>query len=118
MNKASVTLFGFLNFYVLIRILSKEDFGAWVLFMSVASLMEPIKRGFIRNPLVRYLAMHPGEATNIQSASLLLNVVTGLLQMIVLFFCANPFAEPQKIGIPLRPASFGSLASAPLSFSD
>lgn len=87
MNKASVTLFGFLNFYVLIRILSKEGFGAWVLFMSIASLMEPIKRGFIRNPLVRYLAMHPGEATNIQSASLLLNIVTGGLQMVVLYFC-------------------------------
>jgi lipopolysaccharide exporter len=88
MNKVSVVLFGFVNFYILIRILSKDDFGAWVLFLSIASLMEPIKRGFVRNPLVRYLAMHPGEVVGIQTASLTLNFITGVLQMIFLYLCA------------------------------
>lgn len=88
MNKVSVVLFGFINFYILIRLLSKEDFGAWVLFLSIASLMEPIKRGFVRNPLIRYLAMSPDQAVSIQTASLLLNLVTGLLQMVFLFLCA------------------------------
>ena len=88
MNKVSITLFGFLNFYILIRILSRDDFAAWVLFFSIASLMEPIKRGFVRNPLVRYLAMEPGQSTSIQTASLSLNVVIALLQMVALFFCA------------------------------
>ena len=88
MNKVSVVLFGFVNFYILIRILSKEDFGAWVLFLSIASLMEPIKRGFVRNPLVRYLAMAPDETVRIQTASLLLNFITGVLQMVFLYLCA------------------------------
>lgn len=88
MNKGSVVLFGFINFYILIRVLSKEEFGAWVLFLSVASLMETIKRGFIRNPLIRFLTMSPEHASGIQTASLLLNIVTGLLEMIALFLCA------------------------------
>jgi lipopolysaccharide exporter len=88
MNKVSVVLLGFINFYILIRILSRDDFGAWVLFLSIASLMEPIKRGFVRNPLVRYLAMHPGEGERIQTASLVLNFITGVLQMIFLYLCA------------------------------
>ena len=88
MNKASMTLFGFINFYILIRILSKEDFGAWVLFMSITSLMEPIKRGFIRNPLIRYLAMQPKEALPIQTASLVLNLIFGVLQILALYACA------------------------------
>ena len=45
LNKIFITLFGFINFYILIRVLSKEDFGAWVLFISVATLLELIKHG-------------------------------------------------------------------------
>ena len=88
MNKVSVVLFAFINFYILIRILSKDDFGGWVLFISIASLMEPIKRGFVRNPLIRFLAISPDQALSIQTASLLLNLATGLLQMLFLYLCA------------------------------
>ncbi|MEX2230830.1 MAG: flippase [Cyclobacteriaceae bacterium] len=89
MNKVFITLFGFVNFYILIRVLSKEDFGAWVLFISIASLMELIKHGFVRNPLIRFLAMSPGnESSSIQTASLVLNIIVGILEVIVLFLCA------------------------------
>lgn len=89
MNRVSITLFGFVNFYILIRILSKDDFGAWVLFTSIASLMELIKYGFVRNPLIRYLAMSPMEQSRrIQTASLLLNIFVGLVQVGVLYLCS------------------------------
>src|SRR5688572_2445400 len=89
MNRIFITLFAFINFYILIRVLSKEDFGAWVLFISVASLMELIKHGFVRNPLIRFLAMSPPEeSSRIQTASLLLNVVVGLLEVVFLFLCS------------------------------
>lgn len=94
MTKVFVTLFAFINFYILIRVLSKEDFGAWVLFISVASLMELIKHGFVRNPLIRYLAMSPHEeSSRIQTASMLLNIVVGGLEVIVLFFCSIYLSE-------------------------
>ena len=89
LTKIFVTLFAFINFYILIRILSKEDFGAWVLFISIASLMELIKHGFVRNPLIRFLAMSPlEESSRIQTASILLNIVVGVLEVVVLFFCS------------------------------
>jgi O-antigen/teichoic acid export membrane protein len=89
MNKICVTFFGFVNFYILIRVLPKEDFGAWALFTSVASLVELVKHGFVRNPLIRYLAMSPpGESAKIQTASLFLNATVGLLQVIALYFCS------------------------------
>jgi lipopolysaccharide exporter len=89
LNKMFVTLFAFINFYILIRVLSKEDFGAWVLFISVASLMELIKHGFVRNPLIRFLAMSPlKESATIQTASLLLNLVVGALEVLVLYLCS------------------------------
>ncbi|HEX8037598.1 MAG TPA: flippase [Chryseosolibacter sp.] len=89
MNKICVTFFGFVNFYILIRVLSREDFGAWVLFTSIATLMELIKHGFVRNPLIRYLAISPEkEAPDIQTASLLLNTVIGVIQVIFLYLCS------------------------------
>lgn len=94
LNKIFVTLFGFINFYILIRILSKEDFGAWVLFISVASLLELIKHGFVRNPLIRYLAMSPdSESSIIQTASLFLNAVVGILEVVVLLLCSVYLSE-------------------------
>jgi O-antigen/teichoic acid export membrane protein len=89
MNRIFITLFAFINFYILIRVLSKEDFGAWVLFTSIASLMELIKHGFVRNPLIRYLAMsHDGESPGIQTASLWLNLIVGVLEVMLLFMCS------------------------------
>lgn len=89
MNRLFITLFGFINFYILIRVLSKEDFGAWVLFISIASLMELIKHGFVRNPLIRYLAMSPEhESSSIQTASIALNIIVGVLEVLVLFLCS------------------------------
>jgi lipopolysaccharide exporter len=94
MNKMFVTLFGFINFYILIRVLSKEEFGAWVLFISIASLMELIKHGFVRNPLIRYLAMsREDEGRTIQTASLFLNIVVGLVEVVVLYFCSVYLSE-------------------------
>ena len=88
-NRVFVTLFGFINFYILIRVLSKEDFGAWVLFISIASLMELIKHGFVHNPLIRYITMSPdSESSTIQTASLFLNLVVGVLEVLVLILCA------------------------------
>jgi lipopolysaccharide exporter len=100
MNKVSVTLFAFINFYILIRVLPKDDFGAWVLFLSIASLMELIKYGFVRNALIRYLAMSRNEESpNIQTASFFLNVVVGLVEVLLLFlssvFLSEFWSAPQ-----------------------
>lgn len=94
MNKIFTTLFGFINFYILIRVLSKEDFGAWILFISVASLLELIKHGFVRNPLIRYLAMsREKEVASIQTASMALNIVVGVLEIFVLLLCSVYLSE-------------------------
>jgi lipopolysaccharide exporter len=77
--------FGFLNFLILIRLLTAVDYGAWVLFMSISSLMELVKHGFIRNPLIRYLSItHADEQPALQTASMFLNVVIAAAQGIVL----------------------------------
>jgi lipopolysaccharide exporter len=55
------------------------------LFVSVSTLMELVKHGFIRNPLIRYLSITPGEdQPALQSASMFLNLVIAALQAALL----------------------------------
>jgi len=83
--KVVVVLTGFANFYILIRLLSRVDYGAWVLFISVCTVMELVKHGFIRNPLIRYLSISDRKEWGaLQTASLLLNFGIGVVQAIAL----------------------------------
>ena len=41
-------LFGFGSIYLLLRLLSKEDFGEWALFITVTALVEVARNGLIR----------------------------------------------------------------------
>jgi lipopolysaccharide exporter len=85
LTKATTILFGFLNFLILIRVLAATEYGAWILFISVSTLMELIKHGFIRNPLIRYLSITPeSDRPALQTASLSLNVAIAFIQGIVL----------------------------------
>lgn len=49
-------LFGFLGFYILVRILSKEEYGTWVLFLSTVSIIEIGRNGLTQEASVKYLS--------------------------------------------------------------
>jgi lipopolysaccharide exporter len=85
LTKITTVGFGFLNFLILIRLLSPADYGAWVLFVSISTLMELVKHGFIRNPLIRYLSITAAEEQPaLQTASMFLNVVIAAVQAVAL----------------------------------
>ncbi len=122
MNRVFVTLFAFVNFYILIRVLEKEDFGVWVLFLSVASLMELIKHGFVRNPLIRYLAMsEPGASGRIQTASMVLNVMIGVLEVGALLLCSvylSAFWEAQSLEVLFKIYAVSTSLLVPINHFD
>jgi O-antigen/teichoic acid export membrane protein len=47
---------GFLTFGLLARGLSKDDFGTWVLYLSVFGFVEMLRAGFIYQSLVKFVA--------------------------------------------------------------
>ena len=76
LNRVSVTAFGLLNFFFLIRVLDQNNFGIWVVFLSVTALSESIRNAFIYNPLLRYLnSADEKDRDDIISASLVLNLI-------------------------------------------
>ncbi|HPM32359.1 MAG TPA: flippase [Chryseolinea sp.] len=100
LSQFSNVFFGFINFYFLLRILDKNDFGVWTLFLSVATFMELVKNGFITSPLVRYsMVEEKREYTNILSASLVLNMVVTAFQIVTIlslsFFLSDVWSSPQ-----------------------
>lgn len=106
-DKFSVVILGFVNFFILARVLSKGEFGIWVLFTSIISILETLREGFIKQPFIAYLASASGEDRNkIATAAFFLNAiysglisigVLGLAYPLELFWTASPLASLLKV---------------------
>lgn len=56
----SSVFFAFGSFYLLIRLLTKYDFGVWTLYMSTITIIEIVRNGLIQNALIKFLS--PADA--------------------------------------------------------
>lgn len=75
----------------LYRMLTKEQFGAWVLFLTIAAIIEVARIGLLQNALVKFLTTaSDDDYPKISTASLVLNL--GLTFFTVVGLLA--FAEP------------------------
>ena len=52
----SGVFFGFAGFYLLVRLLTKHDFGVWTLFISTTTILEAIRSGLLQNALIKYIS--------------------------------------------------------------
>lgn len=94
-EKAASLLFGFGGAVLLFRTLSKQEFGVWVLFLSITSIFEVGRIGLLQNALVKYLATNEGEkeAGEITTASFVLNVMLTIGIVLVLFGLSIPLSQ-------------------------
>ncbi len=49
-------LFGFGSFYFLVRMLDKQSFGVWTLFVATTSIFEMARSGLIQYALIKFLS--------------------------------------------------------------
>jgi O-antigen/teichoic acid export membrane protein len=54
-GSGSIAVFGFLNFAILARQLSQNEFGIWIFFIATCTLFELLRTGFLHTPLIKYL---------------------------------------------------------------
>ncbi|MET3125424.1 O-antigen/teichoic acid export membrane protein [Arcicella rosea] len=72
-------LFGFGGFYMLVRVLDKNHFGAWTLFITITSILEVARNGLVGNALVKFLSgAKPEEKTPIIMASVAISTALSL----------------------------------------
>ena len=92
--RVTIVLLGFLNVFFMVRIMPKQDIGVWVLFGSLTTILEMVRGGFIRNPLITHL-VSAGEADkpSIINASLCLHCLLAIAISTLLFIGAKPVAD-------------------------
>jgi lipopolysaccharide exporter len=94
MDRISIVFFGFINVFVMARMLPKSDIGIWVLFTSVTAILEMVRVGFIRNPFItHYVSAEPEERKTILTASLVLHSLLSLVITLFLIVGAAPLSD-------------------------
>jgi lipopolysaccharide exporter len=87
LNRLVIVAFGFQNIYYMVRLLPKSEIGVWSLFISVTSVLELLRNGFIRNPMITHLVSAHTEKDrgDVISASWVLHgMLVGVTSMIML----------------------------------
>ncbi len=85
-TRISVTFFGLMNFILLIKMISQNEFGIWTLFLSVTTIFESLRNAFISNPFIKFLnSEDEGKSKGIISAAFYLNLATAFVVMICMF---------------------------------
>lgn len=82
------------GFYFLVRILTKDQFGTWTLFLAVTSIIELTRNGLIQNALIKHLASSNRlDKMKIVTASAVINAIFTLVIFLLLFSLAHLAAE-------------------------
>lgn len=86
--------FNFLAFLVLVRMLSQDDFGIWVLYLTLTSFAEMTRMGFVQNGFVKFYTESDDRGKREWiSTAFILSTLVGLAGALVLwglsFFLAD-----------------------------
>jgi lipopolysaccharide exporter len=103
LQRFSLTLFGLINFIVLIRTLDKSQMGTWALFLVVTSIFEITKSGLLKNAHIRYVSLSndKSDKSAIASSSLLVNATITLLFIAAIFLFSNQISRWLHAGTDL-----------------
>ncbi|MCD9017727.1 flippase [Fulvivirgaceae bacterium QH1ED-6-2] len=90
MQRSSMLLFGVGSFMILTRMLPKDEFGIWSLFLSITTLFEVARNGLIQNALIKYLNSNDRpDHPSITTASVYLNIILTLISLVAIYFLAD-----------------------------
>lgn len=85
---------------ILLRMLTREDFAAWGVFIILGYFVEMGRSGLIQNGLVRHLALHREDRDTyaaISTASFSINLLFSLLSNTVLWLGAGWIAQQYQV---------------------
>lgn len=88
-SRLSFLFFGFGGFYFLVRSQSKEDFGAWSLFLTITTILEMSRSGLIQNALIKlYHSADQNDQSKVISACWIINILFTVLVYLILLVLA------------------------------
>lgn len=94
LRRLSTVLFGFVSFFILIRIVSKEEFGSWVVFVSITALIETLRNGFFRNAVVKFTAdAERNDYPKVFTSAFVMNIILTLVISVILVLASPALAS-------------------------
>ncbi|WP_232835003.1 oligosaccharide flippase family protein [Pleomorphovibrio marinus] len=84
---------GFVGFMMLVRIFTPDEFGVWVLLITIVAIIEMARNGFLQNGMIKFMVNQDAkEQARVQMASLWLNILLTAILMLLLWLGA-PYLE-------------------------
>lgn len=91
LHRFSSTLFGFLNFFLLARILTKNELGIWSIFMFLVAAFEMSKSSLLKNAHIRLILTSNEKDKHIIAGSSILVNITFTIVFISLIIAFSPY---------------------------
>ncbi|HYG00866.1 MAG TPA: flippase [Chryseosolibacter sp.] len=93
LSRASVAGLALVNVFFLVRILSKQDFGIWVLYLSITAVVEMMKQGFVKNPFITtWIRAGENDKREVLGSSIVLNFTLTLVLSAVVCAVSKPLS--------------------------
>jgi lipopolysaccharide exporter len=92
LHRFSIIFFGVITYFILVRNISPPDNGIWSLFLTIVTLVEVVKQGLLRNPLIKFLSIPEHNKDVVQSTGMLINLVFSLLVIVLIVTCGTLIA--------------------------
>jgi len=90
----SGTFLNLVIFFILVRLLNKNDYGVWAIFLQTIAILEIIRNGLIQSALIRFMAgSEKSEHGEIFSASLSISGTITAAIIILNFIFAGPLSR-------------------------
>jgi lipopolysaccharide exporter len=97
LNRFSLIAFGVISYIILAKKVfpTVKEMGIWALFLAIFTLIETIKQGLLRNPMIKFLSEpeYVNNRNKIQSASLIMNISFSILVILLLLFFGQSLAN-------------------------
>ncbi|MDO8368020.1 MAG: flippase [Saprospiraceae bacterium] len=91
-EKVAAMTFNLGTAMLLLRLLTKEEFATWGIFVLLTYFVEMGRSGLLQNGMVRALATRKDDRTeqaNIITAAFLLNIAYSVFSNLIIWFCAD-----------------------------
>ena len=83
MHRFSIIVFGVITYIILVRHITPEENGVWSLFLTIVTLIEVIKQGLLRNPLIKFLGMPENDKDQVQSTIIAINLIFSVVVIVL-----------------------------------
>lgn len=84
--------FALLSLLILLRLISREEYGMWALYLTVLSMAEMARAGFVQNGLVSFVQANPEQDRRIIGSAYAMNLGLGILIWGIFIALSTPLA--------------------------